>query len=71
MKMKWTLKEERDGTTWWVIRGGAFSNVINSKYPHRLWDDKDEIDMYCSNMNRRSNRKCEVVEVRHRDGKKY
>ena len=71
MKMKWTLKEDRDGTTWWVIRGGAFSNVINSKYPHRLWDDKDEMDMYCRNMNRRSNRKCEVVEVRYRDGKKY
>ena len=64
----WTIKEERDGTTWWMIRGGAFSNIINNKYPHRIWEDKDEADRYCANMNRRANRNSKVIEVRYRYG---
>ena len=51
-----------------MIRGGAFSNIINNKYPHRIWEDKDEADRYCANMNRRANRNSKVIEVRYRYG---
>tara|TARA_R100001082_G_scaffold79992_1_gene47231 strand:- start:836 stop:1051 length:216 start_codon:yes stop_codon:yes gene_type:complete len=71
MKNKWTIREERDGVTWWMIRGGAFSNVINKEYPHRLFDDIDDVKMYCNNINRDSGRKCEVVEVEHRYSNEY
>ena len=70
LKNKWTIKEEKDGTDWWIIRGGAFSNVINEKYPHRLWDDEEEVYDYCNNMNRRSNRNSKVVEVKFGYGTK-
>ena len=68
-KRKWTIKEERDGTTWWMIRGGAFSNVINKKYPHKLWDNKEDVDRYCNNVNRVQRRKSEVVKAGYRFGK--
>ena len=66
LKDKWTIKEEKENTTWWMIRGGAFSNVINNKYPHRLFEDEDEARRYCSNINRRMDRNAVVVNVKYR-----
>ena len=60
---KWTIKEEIDCTTWWIIRGGAFTNSITEKYPHRFFESKEEADVYSSNLNRRLNKKTEVVNV--------
>tara|TARA_R110002020_G_scaffold308985_4_gene524529 strand:+ start:541 stop:777 length:237 start_codon:yes stop_codon:yes gene_type:complete len=60
---KWTIKEEINGDTWWIIRGGAFSNVINDKYPHRFFETKEEAEVYSGNLNRRINKKTKVVDV--------
>ena len=65
LKDKWTIKEEKGDTTWWMIRGSAFSNVINHKYPHRVFEDKEEADRYCSNINRVGNRNSVVVNVKY------
>tara|TARA_R100000781_G_C4069446_1_gene123956 strand:+ start:187 stop:420 length:234 start_codon:yes stop_codon:yes gene_type:complete len=67
LKDKWTIKEEKEGTTWWMIRGGAFSNVINSRYPHRIFEDKEEAERYCNNINRGMNRNGVVVNVKYRN----
>tara|TARA_R100000458_G_C8111384_1_gene134025 strand:- start:267 stop:503 length:237 start_codon:yes stop_codon:yes gene_type:complete len=69
--IRWTIKEVKNGTTWWMIRGGAFSNVVNNKYQHRLWDEIEDVQVYCNNLNRNNDRKCEVVEVSHEYSKAY
>ena len=66
----WAIKEDRDGTMWWMIRGGAWSNVVNNKYPHKLWDSKEEADKCCADTNRRYYRKGKVVEVVYNYGSK-
>ena len=69
---RWTIKEEKDdGTTWWMIRGGAFSNVINRKYPNRLFDSRKDASMYSSNIIRLYGRKTTIVEVEYKDAKEY
>tara|TARA_X000001382_G_scaffold62218_1_gene42877 strand:- start:11880 stop:12101 length:222 start_codon:yes stop_codon:yes gene_type:complete len=68
MKDRWTIKEEKDGTTWWLIRGGAFTNVINKNYPHRVFDDYKEAILRSGNINRLSGRETDVVKVRYRRG---
>lgn len=68
---RWTIKEKRDDTTWWMIRGGAFSNVINKDYPNRLFEEKEDAEMYSNNLNRRSGRKTKVVKVEYKDAKEY
>jgi len=64
---KWTIKEEKNNTTWWMIRGGAFSNVINKKYPNRLFDERKDAEMISNNSNRLYGRNTEVVEVEFKD----
>ena len=62
-RVGWTIKEEIDGTTWWMIRGGAFTDVINQKYPLRFFESKEEAEIYSANINRRLNKKTKVVET--------
>ena len=67
-----TIKEEKDdGTTWWMIRGGAFSNVINSKYPNRLFDEREDAEMISNDSNRLYDRNTEIVEVEFKNVKAY
>ena len=61
--VSWTIKEEIDGTTWWMIRGGAFTNAISHKYPHRFFESREEAEIYSANLNRRLNKKTKVVDV--------
>tara|TARA_R100000278_G_scaffold121386_2_gene105196 strand:+ start:103 stop:366 length:264 start_codon:yes stop_codon:yes gene_type:complete len=67
---RWAIKEEKsDGSTWWMIRGGAFSNVINTKYNYRLFESKDDAIMQSNDMNRLYGRKTTVAEVRYKNAK--
>ena len=67
---RWAIKEEKDdGSTWWMIRGGAFSNVINTKYNYRLLESKDDAIMQSNDMNRLYGRKTTVAEVRYKNAK--
>ena len=70
-KSKWTIKEEKDNTTWWMIRGGAFSNVINNKYPNRLFDEREDAEMISNDSNRLYDRNTEIVEVEFKNVKAY
>mgnify|MGYP003112408270 CR=1 FL=1 len=64
MVKRWTIKEEIDGETWWVIRGGAFTNVINESYPRRLFESREDADEYCNRINMRTDRNAKVVKVK-------
>ena len=67
---RWAIKEEKgDGSTWWMIRGGAFSNVINTKYNYRLFESQDDAIMQSNDMNRLYGRKTTVAEVRYKNAK--
>jgi hypothetical protein len=67
---RWAIKEEKDdGSTWWMIRGGAFSNVINTKYNYRLFESKDDAIMQSNDMNRLYGRKTKIAEVRYKNAK--
>ena len=69
---KWTIKEVKDdGTTWWMIRGGAFSNLINERYPNRLFDTEMDALKSSNNVNRLYGRKTTIVKVEYEDAKKY
>ncbi len=68
---KWTIKEEKDGITWWMIRGGAFSNVINRNYPNRLFDEREDAEMISNVSNRLYERNTEIVKVEFKDAKEY
>jgi|TARA_R100000329_G_scaffold151188_2_gene146311 hypothetical protein len=68
---RWTVKEERDGTTWWLIRGGAFTDKVSNRYKHRLFEDYDEACVYSGNINRQNGRATEVVKARTKYGKVY
>ena len=70
-KSKWTIKEEKNGITWWMIRGGAFSSVVNNKYPNRLFDEREDAEMISNDSNRLYGRSTEVVEVEFKDVKAY
>ena len=61
----WAIKEVRDGSDWWMIRGGAFSNKTNNKYPKRLFKEKGDAELFSNNLNREGNWKTEIVEVWH------
>jgi hypothetical protein len=41
----WAIKEVRDGSDWWMIRGGAFSNKVNNKYPKRLFKERRDAEL--------------------------
>jgi len=67
---RWAIKEEKDdGSIWWMIRGGAFSNVINTRYNYRLFESRDDAIMQSNDMNRLYNRKTTISEVRCKDDK--
>ena len=59
----WAIKEIRDGSDWWMIRGGAFSNKTNNKYPKRLFKEKGDAELFSNNLNREGNWKTKIVEV--------
>ena len=61
----WAIKEIRDGSDWWMIRGGAFSNKTNNKYPKRLFKEKGDAELFSNNLNREGNWKTKIVEVWH------
>lgn len=52
-----------------MIRGGAFSNVINTRYNYRLFESRDDAIMQSNDMNRLYNRKTTISEVRCEDDK--
>ena len=60
---RWTIREEKNGAMWWMIRGGAFSNKTNDRYPHRFFETKEDAEMYSNSINRVSDRKSEIIEV--------
>jgi hypothetical protein len=68
---RWTIKEEKDGVVWWMIRGGAFSNKVNDKYPNRLFNTREDAELYSNNVNRSYDRKTQLVKVEYKDGKTY
>jgi|TARA_R110000803_G_scaffold99917_2_gene168092 hypothetical protein len=59
----WAIKEDRDETTWWMIRGGAFSNVINKKYPKRIFGSREDAELSSNKLNRESRRNTKVQEL--------
>ena len=70
-KHRWTIKEDKDGVEWWMIRGGAFSNKINKRYPHRLFESRMDAEVYSNSINRSYDRKSKIVQVECKNGKSY
>ncbi len=58
----WAIKEVRDGSDWWMIRGGAFSNKVNNKYPKRLFKERRDAELFSNNLNREGNWKTEEAQ---------
>jgi len=63
MKKGWTIVEKKDGVTWHMVRGGAFSNIINKRYPKRIFDVREDAELYSNHLNREGGNKTTVKEV--------